>query len=435
MSKSLFQDVSRRNFLTYAGVGALSVGAFALAGCSIGGSGTPGSTTVRFAWWGGADRQKAYLAGLDSFGQQFENITVEPEFGDYNAFQERMTTQMAARDVPEVFWIPSPAVLTYRDAGIYRDLEDIGTLDLSAFSEAEVDSFRLDGKLDTLPKSMFSPVLRYNTTFMEEDGVALPENLTWEALSEFLIDYSKDNANGRKGTTYGPYHDMPFESFVRQRGEDLWTQDGRLGASADTVAEWIDWWETLRKAGATTTVSEQDGIEASWSLTGDKVLTSFANSNHIVDEALAFPDYVFDQRDIPAFADAASGYHFVYYSRFAMYAGTEDESVDAAGELMSFNLNSLELLELVGLSAGAPPNTALLDQYEPKASDDEKKVIAITREIAETDRRDRFEAPAGSGNWRTMMVRELEAVTLGDRSASDAAANFVDAVTNDIEKA
>ncbi|RUR00926.1 ABC transporter substrate-binding protein [Labedella endophytica] len=436
MSKSTLQDVSRRNFLTYAGVGAITVGAFALAGCSIGGgSGGTGTTTVRFAWWGGADRQKAYLAGLDSFGQQNENITVEPEFGDYNAFQERMTTQMAARDVPEVFWIPSPAVLTYRDASIYRDLEGIETLDLSAFSAAEIDSFRLDGVLDTLPKSMFSPVLRYNSTFMEEDGVTLPEDLTWEALSEFLIDYTKDNANGRKGTTYGPYHDMPFESFVRQHGEDLWTKDGKLGASVDTVAEWIDWWETLRKAGATTTVSEQDGIEASWSLTGNKVLATFANSNHIVDEALAFPDYTFDQRDIPAFADAAAGYHFVYYSRFAMYARAEDDRVDAAGELMSFNLNSLELLKLVGLSAGAPPNTSLLDEYEPEATEVEKKVIAITREIAATERRDRFEAPAGSGNWRTMFVRELEAVTLGDRSVSDAASNFVDAVTAEIETA
>lgn len=423
-------DLTRRSFLTWTGAGALSIAAMSLAGCSPSGSGGDGS--VRFAWWGGSDRQRAYLEALDAFTAEHPEIKVAPEFGDYDAYQERMTTQMAARDVPDVFWIPSAAVLTYRDAGLYRDLDGAAGLDLAAFSDAQLETFRLDGELNTLPKSLFSPVLRYNATFLDDAGAALPEQLTWDNLAEFLVDYSANNADGRKGVSYGPYHDMPFESFLRQHGEDLWTQDGTLGASADGVGAWIDWWEKLRRAGATTTMSEQDGIEPSWPQVGDKVLTTFANSNHIVDEAPAFPDYEFDQRDVPALADAAAGYHFTYYSRFAMYSGVPDERAEAAAQLMSFNLNSPELLSLVGLSSGAPPNTELLDQYEPDATPDEKKVIAITREIAETEQRPRFEAPAGSGNWRNLMIRELEEVTLGEKSVPDAAAAFVEAVEGEI---
>jgi multiple sugar transport system substrate-binding protein len=423
-------DLTRRSFLTWTGAGALSIAAMSLVGCSPSGSGGDGS--IRFAWWGGSDRQRAYLEALDAFTAEHPEIKVAPEFGDYDAYQERMTTQMAARDVPDVFWIPSPAVLTYRDAGLYRDLDGIEGLDLSAFDAEQVETFRLGGELSTLPKSIFSPVVRYNTTFLDEDGVALPDQLTWDNLAEFLVDYSKNNAGGRKGTTYGPYHDMPFESFLRQRGEDLWTEDGMLGASVDGVGAWIDWWEKLRLAGATTSVSEQDGIEPSWAQVGDKVLVTFANSNHIVDDAQAFPDHTFDQRDVPAAEDAAAGYHFTYYSRFAMYSGVPDDRVEAAAALMSFNLNSPELLSLVGLSAGAPPNTKLLDQYEPDATPDEQKVIAITREIAETEQRPRFEAPAGSGSWRDLMIRELEEVTLGQKSVPDAAAAFVEAVEGEI---
>jgi multiple sugar transport system substrate-binding protein len=423
-------DLTRRSFLTWTGVGALSVAAMSLAGCGPSASGGDGS--LRFAWWGGSDRQRAYLEALDAFTAEHPEIQVAPEFGDYDAYQERMTTQMAARDVPDVFWIPSPAVLTYREAGLYRDLEGAPGLDLSAFTEEQVESFRLAGTLDTLPKSIFSPVLRYNTNFLEDEGVTLPDQLDWDNLAEFLVDYSANNADGRKGTTYGPYHDMPFESFLRQRGEDLWTEDGTLGASVDGVAAWIDWWEKLRRAGATTSVSEQDGIEPAWSQVGDKVLVTFANSNHIVDDAQAFPDYVFDQRDVPAAEDAAAGYHFTYDSRFAQYSGVPDGRVEAAATLMSFNLNSPELLSLVGLSAGAPPNTELLDQYEPDATPDEQKVIAITREINETEQRPRFEAPAGSGSWRDLMIRELEEVTLGEKTVPDAAASFVEAVEGEI---
>ena len=423
-------DLTRRSFLTWTGAGALSLAVMSLTGC--GPSGPGGGGSLRFAWWGGADRQRAYLDALEAFTAEHPDIKVSPEFGDYDAFQERMTTQMAARDVPHVFWIPSPAVLTYRDAGLYRDLDGVEGLDLAAFDADQLESFRLDGALDTLPKSLFSPVVRYNSTFLEEDGAELPESLTWDNLAEFLIDYTNNSSGGRKGISYGPYHDMPFESFLRQRGEDLWTQDGTLGASVDGVAAWIDWWEKLRLAGATTSVSEQDGIEPSWPQVGEKVLVTFANSNHIVDEAQAFPDYEFEQRDVPALEDAADGYHFTYYSRFAMYSGVPDDQVEAAAQLMSFNLNSPELLRLVGLSSGAPPNTELLDAYEPDATPDEKKVIALTREIAETEQRPRFEAPAGSGSWRDLLTRQLEAVTLGETSASDAASTFVEAVNGEI---
>jgi multiple sugar transport system substrate-binding protein len=115
-----------------------------------------------------------------------------------------------------------------------------------------------------------------------------------------------------------------------------------------------------------------------------------------------------------------------------MYSGVPDDRVEAAATLMSFNLNSPELLSLVGLSAGAPPNTELLDQYEPDATPDEQKVIAITREINETEQRPRFEAPAGSGSWRDLMIRELEEVTLGEKTVPDAAASFVEAVEGEI---
>lgn len=429
-------NMDRRSFLALAGLGTLGTGML-LAGCSPfaqsggGGGGAGGSGPIRFAWWGGAERQQAYMSGLKTFTAE-TGIDVEPEFGDYEAFQERMTTQMAARDVPHVFWIPSAAVLTYKDAGIYRSLEDAPGLDLSIFSEKDLDLFRLGGDLDTLPKSLFSPAMRFNQTFLDEAGATMPEAPTWEQLAEFLKDFAANDSAGRKGMTYGAYHDMPFELFLRQRGEDLWTEDGRLGASVDGVAEWIQWWEELRLAGATTSISEQDGVSPTWSNVGDKVLATFSNSNHIVDEAMSYPDYVFDQHDLPVFRDAVDGYHFVYYSRFAMYSGVDDSSVEAAAQLMQFNLTSIDLLREVGLSAGAPPNLALLDEYEPDATSDEQKVITFTREIDGKEKRDRFEAPAGSGDWRNIMVRELEKVTIGDTSVGDAAQNLVDTINSEI---
>src|SRR4051794_27814776 len=114
--------VNRRRFLQLVGVGALgAAGTTALAACGGGSDGTE----IRYAWWGDTVRQQKYGAALDAFIEQNPGIEVRPEFADYDAFQERITVQTAGRDVPDVFWIPSPQVMSYQDAGLYRRLDDI----------------------------------------------------------------------------------------------------------------------------------------------------------------------------------------------------------------------------------------------------------------------------------------------------------------------
>src|SRR5690242_10242948 len=106
--------MNRRRFMQLAGIGALAAtGTAALASC--GGSDT---TAVRYAWWGDTIRQQKYAQALDAFARQNPGIKVRPEFADYDAFQERITVQTAGRDVPDVFWIPSPQVMSYHSAGL-----------------------------------------------------------------------------------------------------------------------------------------------------------------------------------------------------------------------------------------------------------------------------------------------------------------------------
>ncbi|GAA1489425.1 ABC transporter substrate-binding protein [Brachybacterium sacelli] len=424
-------DLKRRTLLGMLGTSAVT--APLLAACGGTGGGPAGSSgdgsTLRFAYWGGAERQALYTEGIAGFIEE-TGIQVEEQFASYDAFQERMTTQIAGSDVPAVFWIPSAQVMTYADAGIYRTLDDVESFDLSDFEDEDIESYQLDGVLNSFPKSVFSACVRYNRTMLEEAGAELPsgENWTWDGFAEFLIDYSADNGEGRKGTTYNAYSDMALEAWMRQRGVDLWTEDGRLGAGADDFASWFDWWEKLREKGATTTISEQDGAQPDWTLTGDMVLTTFANTNHIIDEAPMFPDYEFAMAEVPASADALEGWPFLYLSRFAMYEGASDELVADAGAFMSYTVNSLDMLKIVGLSAGAPPNPRLLETAKADAGPLETKVLEITSQIRERDRGPRYEAPDGTGTWRDKVVAAIEQITLGDASIMDASQGLVDSI-------
>jgi multiple sugar transport system substrate-binding protein len=429
--------MNRRRFMQLAGIGALGAAATtALAGCGGGGS---GATAVRFAWWGDTVRQQKYTEALELFARQNPGVEVRPEFADYDAFQERITVQTAGRDVPDVFWIPSPQVMSYQDAGLYRRLDDIGSLDLSAFSPEQIASYEIDGELNTLPRSVLTAAVRYNQTFLDEAGAQLPaddaRSWTWDGLSEFLIDYTRDAPEGRKGIHYNAQVDLCFEAWLRQHGQDLWTADGRMGFDAAALAGWFEWWEVLRRAGAATSLSEQEGAQPEWPVVGDKVLMTFGNSNHIADEAPMFPDYEFGLRPVPVLPDAAGGHRFGYLSRLAVYAGIDDDALEAAGRLVHFTINDPALLPIVGLSVGAPANPRVLQEAYAVANEDEKKMLAVVEQEMAEEQKPRYEAPAGSGTWRTIMARGVEEVALERASVADAAARVIADIDRELGQA
>ena len=349
-----------------------------------------------------------------------------------------MTTQIAARNVPDVFWVPSAQVMTYAASGLFHELDGISTLDLSDYSAADIDMLRLDGKHNTMALGIFVPVLRYNATIAEADGIELPADgvgWTWDALSKLAIDYAANHAAGHWALSYGPDHDLSFESWLRQRGEQLWTEDGQMGFTVDGLASWFDWWETLRKAGATPSLSEQDGVAADWSLVGNKVLAMIGNSNHIIDDAPMFPDQKFKLRHVPALADAAAGYQYLYIARLAIYGGIDKANLKAAGAVLNFNTNSTEMLRTVHLTMGAPVNPRVAKEVQAFASADELEMLAVVAADRAADRKPRFEAPAGSSTWRSIMTRVAEEVALDKSTTTDAASKMIDEIKTALARA
>jgi ABC-type glycerol-3-phosphate transport system substrate-binding protein len=416
-------NFDRRTFLRLTGLGAVGSSALLSSCGGSGGTSAAGQATVRYAWWGNNIRQQNYTKALELFQEENPDISIDTEFAEYSAFQERMTTQMAARNVPDIFWIAAPQVMTYEKNNLYRSLEDIEALDLSDYSDEDIDGFRLGGELNTMPHGIFVPVVRFNQSFLEDEGVELPadDDWTWDALAELLIDYNDNNGDERRGISYDADHDLTFEAWLRQQGQQLWTEGGDVGFDVDGLASWFDWWEKLRKAGAALSLSEQEGIGADWADVGDRVLARFGSSNHIIDDAQIFPDWTFTLRAMPVFPGAEPGHKYLYTPRLAIYQGIDDDKVEAAGAVVNFNTNNVEFLKIVGMTMGAPPNPRVLEAAYEFASDDETQMLAVVEADREAERRPRHEAPAGSSTWRTVMARASEEVALERRSVVEAA--------------
>ncbi|ATG55806.1 ABC transporter substrate-binding protein [Brachybacterium ginsengisoli] len=427
------RHLSRRGLIQGAGA-AVGVGALAACGGVAGGGSGGADGGLRYAFWGNNVRQTNYQKAFDLMAEQNEELALKVEFAEYSAFQERMTTQMAAGNVADIFWVPSPQVMTYYSNGLYRPLEGVESLDLSDYSDGDIQDFLLDGEHNTMPFGIFVPVVRYNATFVEEDGLDWPESWDWDGFAEFAKEYATQNED-RWAVAYAADADLCFEGWLRQHGEELWNEEGRIGYTQEGLESWIAWWEDLRQAGATPSIGEQDGVGASWEDVGDRCLAWFSNSNHIVDDSTMFPDYDFALSHLPVDPSAPDGHQFLYFPRQAIYAKASDANAELAGEVFNFTTGDVEMLKTVGLTMGAPVNPRVAEEYTEFASPVETAMLEVVAEDREADRTARFEAPPGSSTWRDVMTRALENVTNGNATIPEASQAMIEEISTGIERA
>lgn len=143
---------------------AAAVAAGTLAGC--GGSSTKDSTqaasaggeitdksssdediTLRFAWWGGDERNEATLKVIEQFEATHPNITIEAEYGGSDGYHDKLATQLASGTAADIVQVDPEVFPTYVTTGDYFiDYKDYD-MDLSNFDENYI-SLEINGRYD-----------------------------------------------------------------------------------------------------------------------------------------------------------------------------------------------------------------------------------------------------------------------------------------------
>jgi multiple sugar transport system substrate-binding protein len=77
----------------------------------------------------------------------------------------------------------------------------------------------------------------------------------------------------------------------------------------------------------------------------------------------------------------------------------------------------------------------MLKEAYAVANEDEKKMLAVVEQEMAQEQKPRYEAPPGSGTWRTIMGRGIEEVALGRASVSDAAARVIADIDRELGRA
>ena len=192
---------------------------------------------LRFQEHSNESRNVHIRRALQVFEEQNPNIRVSFEEVPWANIRERVLTQAAGGDLPDVTYlaqlmVPSVAaegILTPLDELIARDAEEVN---LDDFNPAGLAPFRIDGSLYALTSDFAgAAMLAYNRQILDDAGIGVPPT-DWDiddferVLIEVSQDTDGDGSNDIWGLAENPTSDLRFvDNFLKRNDESIFVRD------------------------------------------------------------------------------------------------------------------------------------------------------------------------------------------------------------------
>lgn len=231
-------------------MGAVSALALTACGGSDSGSGeaADGQTTIRFSWWGSDKRSQNTMEIIKKFEEANPDIKVEAEPASFSGYWDKLATQAAAGDAPDVIQMDLAYFREYAERGVLADLSDVDT---SKISDDLLAQGTTDDGLLGVPTGFASIAMIANPEVFKAAGVDMPDDKTWT-----WDDYAEitKKISGHEEGTYGatsPFEPMGgFMNWLRQKGQHLTTEDGQLGFEAADLQKYFEFQKSFVESGS-----------------------------------------------------------------------------------------------------------------------------------------------------------------------------------------
>lgn len=420
-------QMSRRSLLLTATLGA--VAATPLAACSRGGDdpAPSGPTSIRFAWWGSTPRHEMTEEALDAFRAAHPEISVTGEPGDFSGYFDRLATQTAAGDAPDVITLGGAYVAEYAQREALLDLGTVTEqLDLAAWMDpTAITNGQVEGTQYAATTGVNALAMLTNPDVFEAAGVDLPDDTTWtwEQFAELAAEITANTPDGVYGSSGTLTHDS-IDCWARQRGEALYTPDGRLGLTPATLEELFALSKRMVDSGAAppaSVITEMDGLPNEQTLMGmgnAAMMLTWSNSLASMSQASGSALRLLDvpgERPNPGLWLQSSQY-------YAISAGSANP--EAAATLISFLLSSPEAGVIIKTDRGVPANAAIREAIAPELDEFGQAEVDYIEYQNGKDLEQLVIGPAGSTAVADITTRTLSDVMFGTLTPAEAAASW-----------
>lgn len=429
----------RRTWATTVALGATA--ALTLSACGGGDGGGAGGggddagggdeqVSLRFAWWGSDSRHSATEEIIAAFEEQNPNVDIQPEPGDWSGYWDKLATQVAASDAPDIIQMDEKYIREYADRGALLDLQDV---DVSDVSEATVATGETPEGRFGIATGINAIVIMANTDIFEAAGVEMPddESWTWEEYGDIAAQID-ENSEFYGATT--PNEPSGLEIWLRQQGKVLTDEDGELGFEPADLEEYLQLQLDLLEKGAlpqASILSEDQNTGPDQSLTGTgQVAMGHWWTNQIESlSATAGADLV--PLRMPQSEGTDTGHQLYYKSSMFMSGNANTEHPEVVQEFIDFFINSEESGMINLADRGLPANQTVREAVIPELGEADQRAAEFLEDIEDELGDPKPVPPLGYSAIQEILMRYEMEVFFERQTPAEAA----EAAFNEIESA
>lgn len=256
--------------------GAFGMGAGALlAGCSD-------SAGLRATFYeGSAGVNQTLLRFFRRLAATSPELAVRPQYGPFNGYFDKLAVSFAGGSAADVVMLDPTHLADYAKRGALRPLADAVPrwIDPAGCRPDVLSGGSVAGTLYGVPDGQHTQALLVDTEVADR-LVPAPDaaTLTWAEYGRWAAEVHRASGGRRYGTEDAGGLDYAFAIWLRQRGRQLFDADGRLAFGRGDLADWLAYWQGLRRSGGAVPTSVSLGETARQLVTGT-ALAGFNYSN------------------------------------------------------------------------------------------------------------------------------------------------------------
>ncbi|TDE38230.1 extracellular solute-binding protein [Nonomuraea mesophila] len=410
----------------------------AASACGGGSSGSEdGTVELRFGWWGNNDRADATQKVIDAFQAKNPGITVKGSYTDFNSYFDRLATEVAAGRAPDVITLGGAYPREYGDRGALLDLSKV-TLKTDKIGTAALDNGKFGGVQYGVPSGVNAIATVINPAVFDKAGVEVPDGDTW-TWDDFKRIAKELSGKLPKGTfaLADPTRTDMLDAYSRQRGEALYTADGKVAISAKTL---VDWWTMtleLRDAGATPPASQtaelitQPAPEQSLMGRGLAAMQfDWSNQLTALTKAAGTP-----LKLIRVPGESAATQPGMWLQASQIYSiNARSEHPEEAAKFVDFLVNSTDAGKIILADRGIPANSDVREGIASVLGEEEKAQADFIDDLTPKAGPPLVIGPAGSTDTPKILDRVNAEVLFDRQKPAEAAADFIQQVGTAIQQ-
>lgn len=426
---TIMKDLQRRTFLT-AGLGLLGAGA--LGACSRGGGGGGASgdgAGLRVAWYGGQPVTDGMSTALAAFGEDNPDVTVSTESAPFDDYWDRLATQTAGGDPPDVMRMSMTYFADYAARGALLDLGDLldsGAIDASALDADVAASGDIAGGTYGVGQSSIVFAVFVDPAQLEAVGLQVPEaGWTWDDFTELGTEFAAAAEPGSYLSNDNGGAFQAFEVFAREVSGDLFTEDGQHAFDADVITEWLEYWHRMRELGIVPpgdVSAETTGFENALLVKGQSPMqfgwvqqvTFYQPLTEASLQVMSVPSQT---------TGNLQGLFLKALDLWCVSARAADPERAAAA--VDFLLNDPRATEAIGLTLGVPPSQTARETLGADPESAQGRAIAYVESVADQVGPPPLAWPTGYGAITSAFARANEQVAFGEADPATAAASVI----------